>query len=134
MSVLSELRVKAAKAWPFQTLPPIGWLTQAPTYADANPAVIRSALTRARRRPSGNWYVFGEFAGLLQSLGRHGGGGADRDVAGRRRGPACGSPRVPASGRGPVHRTRRVRNACVPVARSAAVGPAARRVEAVPGV
>ena len=24
MSVLSELRVKAAKAWPFQTLPPIG--------------------------------------------------------------------------------------------------------------
>lgn len=58
MSVLSELRVKAAKAWPFQTLPPIGWSTQAPTYADANPAVIRSALTRARRRPSGNWYVF----------------------------------------------------------------------------
>ena len=58
MSVLSELRVKAAKAWPFQTLPPIGWSTQAPTYADANPAVIRSTLTRARRRPSGNWYVF----------------------------------------------------------------------------
>ena len=58
MSVLSELRVKAAKAWPFQTLPPMDWSTQAPTYADANPAVIRSALTRAQRRPSGNWYAF----------------------------------------------------------------------------
>ena len=58
MSVLSELRLKAAKAWPFQTLSPTEWSTQAPTYADANPAVIRSALTRAQRRPSGNWYAF----------------------------------------------------------------------------
>lgn len=58
MSVLSELRARAAKAWPFQTLPPLDWSRQAPTYADANPAVIRSALTRAQRRPSGNWYAF----------------------------------------------------------------------------
>jgi nitrite reductase/ring-hydroxylating ferredoxin subunit len=58
MSVLSELRARTAKAWPFQTLPPLDWSRQAPTYADANPAVIRSALTRAQRRPSGNWYAF----------------------------------------------------------------------------
>ena len=41
MSMLSDLRVKAAKAWPFQTLPPMDWSAQAPTYADADPAVIR---------------------------------------------------------------------------------------------
>jgi hypothetical protein len=58
MSLLSDLRVKAAKAWPFQTLPPMDWSAQAPTFADANPAVIRSALRRAGRRPSGNWYTF----------------------------------------------------------------------------
>ena len=58
MSLMSDLRVKAAKAWPFETLPPMDWSAQAPTFAEANPAVIRSALTRARRRPSGNWYAF----------------------------------------------------------------------------
>jgi|SRR5271166_2078495 len=58
MSALSQLRVKAAKAWPFQTLPPIDWSTQKPTYGEANPAVIRSALARAQRRTGGNWYAF----------------------------------------------------------------------------
>jgi Domain of unknown function (DUF5914)/Rieske [2Fe-2S] domain len=58
MNFVSELRARTAKAWPFQTLPPIDWSGQAPTYADANPAVIRSAVTRAQRRPSGNWYAF----------------------------------------------------------------------------
>ncbi len=58
MNALSQLRVKAAKAWPFHTLPPIDWSTQKPTYGDANPAVIRSALARAQRRAGGNWYAF----------------------------------------------------------------------------
>jgi Domain of unknown function (DUF5914)/Rieske [2Fe-2S] domain len=61
MSVLSGLRGKAAeaaKAWPFQTLPPMNSSTRAPTHREANPAVIRSALVRAQRRPAGNWYAF----------------------------------------------------------------------------
>ncbi|RZT84947.1 phenylpropionate dioxygenase-like ring-hydroxylating dioxygenase large terminal subunit [Pseudonocardia sediminis] len=33
------------------------WAEQAPTYAEADPSVIGGALERARRRPSGNWYV-----------------------------------------------------------------------------
>lgn len=56
--MLAELRSKAAKAWPFETLPPMNWSTQAPSFAAADPAVIRSALARAQRRPSGNWYAF----------------------------------------------------------------------------
>jgi hypothetical protein len=56
MSVLSELRVKVVKAWPFQTLPPMDWSAQVPS--QANQALIRSALMRAQRRPSGNWYAF----------------------------------------------------------------------------
>ncbi len=58
MSMLSELRVKAAKAWPFQMLPHDVWSAQEPSYRDANPAVIRSAIARAQRRPTGNWYAF----------------------------------------------------------------------------
>jgi Domain of unknown function (DUF5914)/Rieske [2Fe-2S] domain len=58
MSLLSELRATAAKAWPFETLPPINWSAQVPSFAAADPAVIRSALARAQRRPSGNWYAF----------------------------------------------------------------------------
>lgn len=58
MSKLSDLRQGAAKAWPFQTLPPLNWSAQEPTYRDADPAVIRAAVARAQRRPSGNWFVF----------------------------------------------------------------------------
>ncbi|WP_199253616.1 DUF5914 domain-containing protein [Mycolicibacterium mengxianglii] len=58
MRMLTELRDKAAKAWPFETLPPSRWSTQVPSFAAADPAVIRSALVRAQRRPSGNWYAF----------------------------------------------------------------------------
>ncbi|MDV3127156.1 DUF5914 domain-containing protein [Mycobacterium sp. 21AC1] len=59
MTTLDDLRAKLAKAWPFQTLPPLHWAGQRPTHADASPAVIRSALQRSARRPSGNWYVLG---------------------------------------------------------------------------
>lgn len=54
----SSWRDRLAKAWPFQTLPPTDWAAQAPTYRDADPAVIRSALARAQRRPGGDWYAF----------------------------------------------------------------------------
>jgi hypothetical protein len=56
--VVAGLRHRAAKAWPFQTLPSTPWSDQIPTYGQASPALIRSALGRAQRRPSGNWYVF----------------------------------------------------------------------------
>ncbi len=58
MSILANFRANVAKAWPFQTLPTRDWSGQVPTFADASPAVIGSALDRARRRPSGNWFPF----------------------------------------------------------------------------
>lgn len=58
MSKLSELRSSAAKSWPFVILPSSDWSQQRPTYAEANPAVIRAAVERAQRRPSGNWFAF----------------------------------------------------------------------------
>lgn len=58
MSKLSDLRVSAAKAWPFVSIPRSDWSKQKPTYAEANPALIRAAAERARRRPSGNWFAF----------------------------------------------------------------------------
>ncbi|MDX1888896.1 DUF5914 domain-containing protein [Mycolicibacterium sp. 050158] len=60
MSPLSEIRAKAAKAWPFTVLPREDWAAQKPSYGQANPAVIRAALERAQRRPTGNWYPFAE--------------------------------------------------------------------------
>ncbi len=58
MTLVNEIRTKIAKAWPFQVLPPLDWAGQRPTYADAAPAVIDTALRRSQSRPSGNWYVF----------------------------------------------------------------------------
>ncbi|MGB1226009.1 MAG: DUF5914 domain-containing protein [Mycobacterium sp.] len=58
MSKLSDLRLRAAKSWPFERLPASDWSTQKPTYAEANPALIQAALSRAQRRPSGNWFAF----------------------------------------------------------------------------
>ncbi len=58
IATAQALRGKLVKAWPFQLLPTTQWSTQVPTYAEASPAVIRSALTRAQRRPGGNWYAF----------------------------------------------------------------------------
>ena len=41
-----------------KVLPKISWAQQAPTYQQAEPALIDAALQRAHRRPTGNWYVF----------------------------------------------------------------------------
>jgi hypothetical protein len=58
MSKLAEVRARLAKSTPFELLPRIPWSNQQPTYRDAEPEVIQSALRRSQRRPSGNWYAF----------------------------------------------------------------------------
>lgn len=58
MRSISKIRARAAKAIPFQVLPATAWSAQEPSYADADPAVIRTALARAQRRPDGNWFTF----------------------------------------------------------------------------
>lgn len=47
-----------SKKVPLQYLAPTAWNKQRPTYRDARPAIIDSALERSQRRPGGNWYVF----------------------------------------------------------------------------
>jgi hypothetical protein len=58
MALFTDLRRRLSKATPLQVLPPTSWSAQRPTYCDAEPTVIESALRRSQRRPSGNWYVF----------------------------------------------------------------------------
>jgi hypothetical protein len=58
MSKLSDVRHRAVKAWPFQTLPTLDWSAQGLTYREADPGVIRAAVARAQCRPSGNWFAF----------------------------------------------------------------------------
>ncbi|KUI00012.1 DUF5914 domain-containing protein [Mycobacterium sp. IS-3022] len=58
MSMLADLKARLAKTTPFEVLPRTPWSGQRPTYRDAEPAVISSALRRSQRRPSGNWYAF----------------------------------------------------------------------------
>ncbi|MEV8420239.1 DUF5914 domain-containing protein [Streptomyces niveus] len=38
---------------------PVSWERQKPSWREARPALIAEALTEARARPSGNWYVIG---------------------------------------------------------------------------
>lgn len=58
MRFLSDITARLAKTSPFEMLPGTPWSAQRPTYADAEPAVIDSALRRSQARPSGNWYAF----------------------------------------------------------------------------
>ncbi|RAV14530.1 2Fe-2S ferredoxin [Mycolicibacterium sp. GF69] len=58
MNILAELRARLAKTTPFEVLPRAQWSAQLPTYRDAEPQLIRSALQRSQRRPSGNWFAF----------------------------------------------------------------------------
>ncbi|HEY0933742.1 MAG TPA: DUF5914 domain-containing protein [Trebonia sp.] len=46
-------------SWPLRSLSPEDWPRQQPTYAEARPALIESAVKRAQSRPSGNWFVLG---------------------------------------------------------------------------
>lgn len=59
MSLWSELADRVRKYPPLQVLPKIDWADQAPTYQQAQPALIDAALARATARPSGNWFVVG---------------------------------------------------------------------------
>jgi hypothetical protein len=58
MSLLTEIKTKVSKTSPLRLLPRTQWAGQRPTYRDADPAVIGSALARSQARPSGNWYPF----------------------------------------------------------------------------
>ncbi|GAA4615151.1 DUF5914 domain-containing protein [Saccharopolyspora hordei] len=54
----SWLRRYWPRTWPLQPIPRTPWARQEPTYRDARPDLIHSALKRAQARPSGNWYAF----------------------------------------------------------------------------
>lgn len=124
MSKLSDLRHRAVKAWPFQTLPTLDWSAQGPTYREADPGVIRAAVARAQCRPSGNWFAFAASSQIAtKAWGTTVGGGRDRGLARSRWSATGGASRVSASGAGPGHCRGRMRNAGVPVAPSAALGP-----------
>ncbi len=58
MDLWSRVAERLPKDAPLQVLPKIRWSAQKPTYQQAEPATIDSALQRALRRPSGNWFVF----------------------------------------------------------------------------
>ncbi|WP_156689247.1 DUF5914 domain-containing protein [Mycobacterium sp. Marseille-P9652] len=58
MNVREQLRWRWPKDPPLQVIPRTSWAGQRPTYRDADPAIIESALRRAQRRPTGNWYAF----------------------------------------------------------------------------
>lgn len=58
MKITDNIRRNWPKDWPLQPIPPGTWLGQRPTYRDASPAIIASALRRSQQRPTGNWYTF----------------------------------------------------------------------------
>jgi hypothetical protein len=58
MSVLAGFTTRLSKTSPIKLLPSTPWARQRPTYRDADPVSIRSALARSQSRPSGNWYPF----------------------------------------------------------------------------
>lgn len=58
MSIHERMRRRWPKDWPLQPIPPGTWAGQRPTYRDAAPAIIKAALERSQRRPTGNWYTF----------------------------------------------------------------------------
>lgn len=58
MSIGDNVRRHWPKDWPLQPIPSGTWSGQRPTYRDASPAIIKAALERSQRRPTGNWYTF----------------------------------------------------------------------------
>lgn len=67
MSDAKGWRARMAAASPFEVLPALDWAGQTPTYADASPALISTALRRAQRKPGGNWFAFAESSTLTSS-------------------------------------------------------------------
>ena len=64
MSISDRLSARWPKNAPLHYLPPTSWSAQRPTYRDANPQIIESALARSRRKASGNWYAFAASASV----------------------------------------------------------------------
>jgi Domain of unknown function (DUF5914)/Rieske [2Fe-2S] domain len=64
MNIKTALAQRWPKGSPLQFLPRARWDRQRPTYQDARPAIIESALRRSQARPSGNWYVLAPSAGI----------------------------------------------------------------------
>jgi hypothetical protein len=64
--MFKDLKQQLAKTWPFEVLPRTAWAAQTPTYQDASPALIESALRRSQRRASGNWYAFAASDGIAK--------------------------------------------------------------------
>jgi hypothetical protein len=58
MDLWSWVAQRMPKEIPLDVIPKVDWSSQKPTYQQAEPAVIDAALSRAIRRPSGNWFVF----------------------------------------------------------------------------
>jgi hypothetical protein len=58
MRLFDSVKTRMGKAHPFELLPRVDWSAQRPTYRDADPAIINSALARSQARPSGNWFAF----------------------------------------------------------------------------
>lgn len=58
MSLMTEFKARVSENSPVRLLPRTPWAGQRPTYRDADPAVISSALARSQARRSGNWYPF----------------------------------------------------------------------------
>ncbi len=58
MNIREQFRWRWPKNPPLQVIPRMSWAAQRPTYREADPAIIESALKRAQRRPTGNWYAF----------------------------------------------------------------------------
>ncbi|CPR12697.1 methylesterase [Mycobacterium bohemicum DSM 44277] len=58
MNIRRQFRRILPKDVPLQVLPRTAWASQRPTYREAEPALIESALRRSQKRPTGNWYAF----------------------------------------------------------------------------
>jgi hypothetical protein len=66
MSTFDQLASSLRKAWPFEVLPRTDWARQTPTYGQASPSVIRAALDRSQKRPSGNWFTIAASTDITQ--------------------------------------------------------------------
>jgi Domain of unknown function (DUF5914)/Rieske [2Fe-2S] domain len=58
MNIREQFRQRWPKDSPLQVIPRTSWSGQRPTYREADPAIIESALKRSQRRPTGNWFAF----------------------------------------------------------------------------
>lgn len=58
MSIAGRMRENWPKDWPLRLIPRESWTSQRPTYREAQPSIINTALDRSLGKPTGNWFVF----------------------------------------------------------------------------